>query len=76
MAQAKEIELRTIDELKEAIPEDEDMLNERIKSLSETDRQAIKEVFDLITTEWSAAEVEAAARDPIYIERDRLDLET
>jgi hypothetical protein len=52
------------------------MLNERIKSLLETDRQAIKEVFDLITTEWSAAEVEAAARDPIYIERDRLDLET
>ncbi len=41
------------------------MLNERINSLSETDRQAIKEVFDLITTEWSAAEVEAAARDPI-----------
>jgi hypothetical protein len=38
LAQAKEIELRTIDELKEAIPEGEDMLNERIKSLSETDR--------------------------------------
>jgi len=38
LAQAKEIELRMIDKLKEAIPEDEDMLNERIKSLSETDR--------------------------------------
>ena len=55
--------MRTIDELKEAIPEDEGMLNERIKSLSETDRQAIKEVFDLITTEWSAAEVEMCIRD-------------